>query len=344
VQTTAVNGQEVAFLEYGDATATHIVEYDANGNQLAAYTDPTNVTFSQFVPLGDGRFALAYRDIIDGNETGQFEFKVLDFRTGGVNINDSALTDGNTQYVAGTQFRDTFTGENNTSNVYYYVGRNVSNAPGAPQDTFNGGSNGWNVAVLPDARSNYTISPLPGQQTMVTNIGDQAHAGSLLTTNVQELIFGNPSQDPAQNFGSLEVTNGTYVMLGLPNGGEPITIDNGATLELMTPDSGTVTFAGPTGTLQLDQPSSFTGLVAGFAAQDALDLVGIGYGANTSLAYAPNNGNTGGTLSVTDGAHSANIALLGSYMASSFAMSSDGHGGTTVVDPPASDPLLAQPH
>jgi hypothetical protein len=42
---------------------------------------------------------------------------------------------------------------------------------------------------------------------------------------------------------------------------------------------------------------------------------------------------TGGTLTVSDGAHSANIALLGNYMASVFVASSDGHGGTAVTDP-----------
>jgi hypothetical protein len=38
---------------------------------------------------------------------------------------------------------------------------------------------------------------------------------------------------------------------------------------------------------------------------------------------------------VTDGTHAANIALLGNYMASVFVAGSDGHGGTSVVDPPA---------
>jgi hypothetical protein len=54
-----------------------------------------------------------------------------------------------------------------------------------------------------------------------------------------------------------------------------------------------------------------------------------------------------GTLHVTDGAHSANIALLGNYMASTFVASSDSHGGTSVIDPPALGgvaPLVTAPH
>ena len=42
---------------------------------------------------------------------------------------------------------------------------------------------------------------------------------------------------------------------------------------------------------------------------------------------------SGGTLTVTDGSHTAQIALLGNYLASTFVASSDGHGGTMVVDP-----------
>ena len=50
---------------------------------------------------------------------------------------------------------------------------------------------------------------------------------------------------------------------------------------------------------------------------------------------------------LADGTHSANITLLGSYMASSFAAASDNHGGTMVVAeaPQAGgQPLLSNPH
>src|SRR5262249_37103233 len=44
------------------------------------------------------------------------------------------------------------------------------------------------------------------------------------------------------------------------------------------------------------------------------------------------NGSTG-TLTVTDGVHTANISLEGDYLLSSWDLSSDGHGGTVVIDP-----------
>ena len=37
---------------------------------------------------------------------------------------------------------------------------------------------------------------------------------------------------------------------------------------------------------------------------------------------------------MSDGAKTASIALLGNYSLGNFTVSSDGHGGTTVVDPP----------
>jgi hypothetical protein len=66
----------------------------------------------------------------------------------------------------------------------------------------------------------------------------------------------------------------------------------------------------------------------------------------TKAQAARYSGDTsGGTLSVTDGTHRANIALLGNYLASSFATSSDGLGGTNVVERGTADQsaLVVQP-
>jgi hypothetical protein len=54
---------------------------------------------------------------------------------------------------------------------------------------------------------------------------------------------------------------------------------------------------------------------------------------------------SGGKFTVADGTHTANIALLGNYLASTFVASSDGHGGTYVVEHTPADhiSLLAQP-
>jgi hypothetical protein len=123
------------------------------------------------------------------------------------------------------------------------------------------------------------------------------------------------------------------------------TVQAGETLEVASPFSGSVTFAGATGTLKLDDSSSFAGTVAGMTGQNTIDFADI----DPAKVQQPTfNGNsTGGTLNVTDGTHSANIALLGNYMASAFVASSDGHGGTAVIDPAVLGgvaPLVTPPH
>jgi hypothetical protein len=91
---------------------------------------------------------------------------------------------------------------------------------------------------------------------------------------------------------------------------------------------------GSTGTLRLDDSSQFGGTVSGLALGNFLDLADIAFGQTTTLGYAPNANNTGGTLSVTDGSHTANISLLGSYVAARFTMSDDGGGHVLITDPP----------
>ena len=110
-----------------------------------------------------------------------------------------------------------------------------------------------------------------------------------------------------------------------------LTIADGVTVELSSAYAGAVTFAGSTGTLQLDNSSSFSGTVAGMTGQDTIDFADINFTKVQTPSYSGNS--SGGTLTVTDGTHSANIALLGNYLASSFVTSSDGHGGTNIVDP-----------
>jgi autotransporter passenger strand-loop-strand repeat protein len=113
--------------------------------------------------------------------------------------------------------------------------------------------------------------------------------------------------------------------------------------------SGTITFAGG-GELKLDQSAAFTGLISGFALPDILDLADISFGPSTSATFVEAGNNTVGTLTVTDGMHTANLILLGQYMTSQFHLTTDGLGGTLITDPPVAamstthtDALLWQP-
>jgi len=100
--------------------------------------------------------------------------------------------------------------------------------------------------------------------------------------------------------------------------------------------------AGAGGTLQLDASASFARdavSIAGFGGNDVLDLQDILHDAahTTTLAYSPINpgfgGSTSGTLTVSDGTHTASLLLFGQYSASSFVVQGgDGNGGTLIAD------------
>jgi hypothetical protein len=128
---------------------------------------------------------------------------------------------------------------------------------------------------------------------------------------------------------------------------DPPAVAAGETITLGSAYAGKVDFLGDTGTLKLEDSSSFAGTVAGLHGQDAIDLADIGFGASSTLGYSSNADNSGGTLSVGDGTNMANIALLGSYMASTFAAASDGHGGTLISEAAHAStqmPVVTQPH
>jgi hypothetical protein len=125
---------------------------------------------------------------------------------------------------------------------------------------------------------------------------------------------------------------------------DPVTIEQGATLELTNAYAGHAIFAGNAGTLQLDDSVDFTGTVAGMTGADTLDLRDIGFSPRgTRLGYSANADDSGGTLSISDGTHTAQIILLGQYAANSFAAQSDGGGGTLVQLHPQPVAMLTQP-
>ena len=116
-------------------------------------------------------------------------------------------------------------------------------------------------------------------------------------------------------------------------GAQVAVVSDGGALELSSSFSGTVAFDGDTGTLKIDNSSTFTGKIAGqLSIGDVIDLADIAAGANAQIGYTGNN--SPGTLTVSDGAHTASIQLLGNYSLANFTASNDGNGGTSIVDPP----------
>jgi hypothetical protein len=92
--------------------------------------------------------------------------------------------------------------------------------------------------------------------------------------------------------------------------------------------------------LILDHAGTFTGQVLGLSGNgnplqsDVIDLRDIAFGPGTTASYVGTV--MGGVLTVTDAQKdTANILLIGDYLNSTFSVSSDGVGGTSVVDPPS---------
>ncbi|MHC2725137.1 hypothetical protein [Bradyrhizobium diazoefficiens] len=65
-------------------------------------------------------------------------------------------------------------------------------------------------------------------------------------------------------------------------------------------------------------------------ADDHIDLLDFNFASAPTLNYTPNADSSGGTLSITDGAHTANIALLGTFDPTGFQIEADKTTGTLV--------------
>lgn len=89
--------------------------------------------------------------------------------------------------------------------------------------------------------------------------------------------------------------------------------------------------------LVLDHSSRFSGTVAGLGTGDTIDVTDIGFVAGSSRYDQANH-----QLFVSDGTHTATIQLLGTYMASQFAFSSDGSGGTLITTQALAEPATQQ--
>jgi hypothetical protein len=136
------------------------------------------------------------------------------------------------------------------------------------------------------------------------------------------------------NTGTIAVNGGTLTVAGAVSGKGVATINSGL-LDVISGFSETVTFTGTTGELELGQSQGYAGSISGFSktGSTSLDLADIGF---VSAAEATFSGTSkSGVLTVSDGTHTAHITLMGNYTKATFVASSDGRGGTTVVDPPA---------
>jgi len=143
------------------------------------------------------------------------------------------------------------------------------------------------------------------------------------------------------NSGSLWANGGNITIDGAVTGSGTVQIDCQATVAFGAASSENTIFGQGAGTLELSQSDEFTGAISGFGTNDRIDLSNIAFATSMTASYAPNQDGTGGTLTVSDGIVTANIAFVGDYQATGFQVASDGQGGSVVTYAPPSDGAAA---
>ena len=169
-------------------------------------------------------------------------------------------------------------------------------------------ASGYDIAWKVSGANEYSIWSTDSSGNYVSNL-TPAVAGNTTTLESLETVF---QQDL--------------------NGDGVITIPAGQTMDLTGSFSGEILFGGSTGTLKIDHAADFTGTIGGpLTPTDQIDFADVNF-SNATLGYSGSN--SPGTLTVSDGTHTAILAVLGNHSLANFTASSDGHGGTIVVDPP----------
>ncbi|MBR1161990.1 immunoglobulin-like domain-containing protein, partial [Bradyrhizobium elkanii] len=172
-----------------------------------------------------------------------------------------------------------------------------------------------------------------GANALEIDTGENAviNSGTLEATGPGGLVI-----DSAVTNSGLLWANGGNIIANHDVSGGAAQISGTATLELRSMASTDVKFDfDAIGTLKLDHSVNFTGSIVGLNADDQLDLADILSGAGTTASYAANAAGDGGMLSISDGTHTAHIALLGQYSTGAFEVGADGAGGTLIkyLDP-----------
>jgi hypothetical protein len=145
------------------------------------------------------------------------------------------------------------------------------------------------------------------------------------------------------NTGTLAANGGTLTVDGAVTGAGDAVV-NGGELHFMSSFTEDVAFTGATGALKLAQSQGYTGAVSGFSTTGGtiFHLEDIGFVSSTEVTYSGTA--TSGVLTVTDGAHTAHITLIGNYLGSTFTASADNNGGVIIVDPPKAPSAIAPAH
>ncbi len=208
----------------------------------------------------------------------------------------------------------------------------LDNGTGTLTGDLAGGTVTVSGSMAATAFSNFgTVRIGPTATFSTTGAANLAAGQSMVAAG--SLTLGDKA-DTVANAGAIETLGGTVTVTGKVTGKGEAIIDGGL-IAFTSNFSQNVTFTGAAGTLELAKSQSYGGTIAGFSKGGGtfLDLDDIAFTGAGEATYSGNK--KGGVLTVTDGTHTATIALKGNYLSSTFIAASDGHGGTIVHDPKA---------
>ncbi len=183
-----------------------------------------------------------------------------------------------------------------------------------------------------------------GRMTLVNQAGGLILAGTgnhflLINTGANTIInagvisasgAGLIINSPIENDNLLQTIRTTLTVTKAVTGSGHVFI-SGGTAEFEANFNQLVYFSSAGGTFALARSATYTGSIHGYSATagDVLDLRDIAF---ISAGEATFSGTTkAGTLTVSDGTHTAHIKLSGAINGATFVAAPDGHGGTMVT-------------
>jgi hypothetical protein len=187
-----------------------------------------------------------------------------------------------------------------------------------------GGALGGGKLGLVNEASGCIDGDTPGSLVIDTGANTVLNAGTILASEGAVTIRG-----ALVNSGILGADGGILYLGGAVSGKGSVQIIGGI-LNALSTFTQSVRFSGK-GRLVLAKSAAYAGRIFDFSRSGAttLDLRDIAFGAKTKATWS---GDATEVLTVTDGIHTAKLKLAGDYAGTTFTVSSDGHGGTFVVD------------
>jgi hypothetical protein len=261
----------------------------------------------------------------------------VDFASGSDALNGTSLTGANVIIAAAATV--TLSGAiDNAGNI-------ASSSPNLIVAAGGATLTGVGTLTLGDSAANRVYgatasATLDNVDNRIVGAGLLGNGNMILINEAAGLINGNDSvaliidtgANTFVNNGFIEATGagGVTVKSAVTGTGSAQVTDG--TLSFASSFSQNVAF-GAAGVLELADSKTYGGSISGFSksGHTSLDLLDIGFVSSTEATFSGNS--SGGVLTVTDGTNTAHITLVGNYTASQFVASSDGHGGTIVIDP-----------